>query len=117
MWSDSTLDLWAVIELIPQGKKTPGAAPRAFSDHLFLKSFTTLEAAHLSRGGPFLTLLNRKLHPFPFAETFEPVRFDGRMMHKDILATPLDLDKAEAFAIIEPLDGTCLTFTHDEKLL
>jgi hypothetical protein len=62
-------------------------------------------------------LLYRELNPLPFFEALETDPFDGGMMHKDILPTPVELDKPEPFAIIEPLDGACLAFTHDEKLL
>ena len=100
-----------------QRKNAPGSEPGAFPFHRVLKSLTTLDDAHLSCGWPFLTLLNYKLNPLPFAEALETVRFDGRMMHKDILLTPVSFDKSEPFAITEPLNGACLTFTHGKKLL
>jgi hypothetical protein len=40
--------------------------------------------AHVGRGGPFSTLLNRELNALTFLQAAEPFLDDGRVMHKHI---------------------------------
>jgi hypothetical protein len=76
-----------------------------------------LYAAHLSRSRTLGTFLNDKLNAVTLFQGSEPVHFDGGMMHKNILLTPVMGDESKAFAVIEPLHGTCLVFTHGQELL
>lgn len=51
--------------------------------------------------------------PVSFLEGFKPIRLDGGVMHKDILAAFL-LDKTESLCIVEPFDNS---FRHDNYSL
>jgi hypothetical protein len=56
-----------------------------------------------------LALLNVKADSLTFGEGPKTLHIDSRMVDKYILFLPIDLDEAEAFALVEPLYAS---FTH-----
>jgi len=63
----------------------------------------------------FLTLDNIEFNTLPFVEGFETIRHDSIEVHKNV-TTSITLDKAVAFARVEPFYNT-LFFRHDLELL
>jgi hypothetical protein len=61
-----------------------------------------------------LTLLNIKAYPLAFGQCPKTLHSDGGMVDKYILFLTIDLDKAESFALVEPLYAS---FCHSRILL
>jgi hypothetical protein len=59
----------------------------------------------MGRAQPLRSLLDRELDTLAFSQRAEPVSFDGRKVHKDIISAIAGYETVP-FGIVEPLDGS-----------
>jgi hypothetical protein len=60
----------------------------------------------------FLALTSDKAHLLTFGQGLETLYLNSAEVNEEIRATVRGSDKAEAFAVVEPLYGTSLTIRH-----
>ncbi len=84
--------------------------------HLFHFPFFKLENHNILSLGTFLALSYFELNTLAFFEIAKTVTADGAIVNKDIFAT-FALNKAVAFAAVEPFHGSCYFFRHCLELL
>ncbi len=78
-------------------------------------SYVLLESPDAGGAETLSAIFNTELDPLVLPQRGKPTALDVRVMHKYVLSS-LTRDEAVPFAVVEPLDGSLLSFSHFPNL-